>query len=173
MECWGDGSPIRDFVYGEDVADAIYQMYDKQINDIVNLGSAEEITIKYMVESLILASHKSVNITWDSTKPNGDLRRQMDITKQKKYDLLPETPFIDALIKTYRHYIQNFKIDGLPFIVNEYMNKSYYVGDTNEIFDDISLFHYHVDKLIDSSKDKKYYQYTESFANLSTHNPFI
>ena len=159
LECWGDGSPIRDFVYGDDVASAILKMVRDEINDIVNFGSGENITIKSMIESLVKISGKELKINWDASKPNGDMKRQMDITKQKKYDLLPETPFIDALNRTYRHYIQNFKIDGLSFIVNEYINKSYYVGDTNEIFDDINLFHYHVDKLIDSSKDKKYYQY--------------
>jgi GDP-L-fucose synthase len=108
IECWGDGSPTRDFVYGEDVADAIYKLYTNQINETINFGSGEEITIKSMIESLIMISGKEIKIKWDSTKPNGDLRRQMDVTKQKQFDLLPNTSFVDALQKTYTHYKTKF-----------------------------------------------------------------
>ncbi len=159
LECWGDGSAIRDFVYGEDVATAIMKMIADEINDIVNFGSGETITIKSMIEKLVAISGKNLEIKWDPTKPNGDLRRQMDTTKQKQYDLLPETSFEVALTKTYRSYIQNFPIDGLPFIVNEYINKSYYVGDTKDIFTDMNEFHRHIKNLKESSQDKKHYSY--------------
>ena len=108
IECWGDGSPTRDFVYGEDVAEAIYKLYNNEINETINFGSGEEITIKSMIESLIKISGKEIEIKWDSTKPNGDLRRQMDVTKQKQFDLLPNTSFVDALQKTYTHYKTKF-----------------------------------------------------------------
>ena len=132
IECWGDGSPIRDFVYGEDVADAIYQMYDKEINDIVNFGSGEEITIKSMVQSLINTSHKSINIVWDPTKPNGDLRRQMDVTKQKQYNLLPKTSFGDGLSKVYSYYCRMEPAEGVSISINDYLKYGYYVGKTDE-----------------------------------------
>jgi GDP-L-fucose synthase len=105
--CWGDGSPIRDFVYGGDVADAIIQMSENEIHDIVNFGSGEQITIKSMVEKLVEISDKNLSIVWDSTKPNGDMKRQMDITKQKKYDLLPKLGFDHALFNTYEYYKNN------------------------------------------------------------------
>lgn len=159
LECWGDGSPIRDFVYGDDVASAILKMVKDEIDDIVNFGSGENITIKSMIESLVKISGKQLEIKWDSSKPNGDLKRQMDITKQKKYDLLPQTSFDSALNKTYQSYVQNFQKDGLPFIINEFLNTSYYVGNSTDIFDDTNLFHEHINNVIDSSKDKKFYQY--------------
>jgi GDP-L-fucose synthase len=108
IECWGDGSPTRDFVYGEDVAEATIKMYEDKINDVVNFGSGEEITIKTMIEDLISISGKDIKIKWDTTKPNGDLRRQMDTTKQKKYDLLPKTSFKNGLEKTYNYYISKY-----------------------------------------------------------------
>ena len=159
IECWGDGSPIRDFVYGEDVADAIYQMYDKQINDIVNFGSAEEITIKYMVESLILASHKSINISWDPTKPNGDLRRQMDITKQKEYGLLPKTLFKNGLSKVYSYYCKLEPAEGVSVSLNDYLNYGYYVGKTDELTTNKDEFFDKIDLLIKSSETKDIYKY--------------
>lgn len=105
IEAWGDGSPIRDFVYAGDVADAILKLYTDKINTITNFGAGEEITIKQMIETLIKISKKSISINWDSSKPNGDLRRQMDITKQKEIGLLPVLGFEKALEITYDYYI--------------------------------------------------------------------
>lgn len=108
MESWGDGSPVRDFVYAGDVANAIIQLFENGINDVVNFGSGEEITIKHMINELINISGKQITVKWDTSKPNGDLRRQMDITKQNKYNLLPKLGFIQALSKTYEFYARQF-----------------------------------------------------------------
>jgi len=104
IEAWGDGSPIRDFVYAGDVADAILKLYIDRIHTTVNFGAGEEITIKSMIEKLIEISGKDISIKWDTTKPNGDLRRQMDITKQTEIGLLPKLGFEAALKKTYEYY---------------------------------------------------------------------
>jgi GDP-L-fucose synthase len=105
IEAWGDGSPIRDFVYAGDVADAILKLYTDKIHTIINFGAGEEITIKQMIETLIKISKKPISINWDSSKPNGDLRRQMDITKQTQIGLLPVLGFEKALEITYDYYI--------------------------------------------------------------------
>lgn len=101
---WGDGTPVRDFVYAGDVASAILKLYENKTHTIVNFGAGEEITIKTMIENLIEISGKKLEIVWDTTKPNGDMRRQMDTTKQKQLYLLPKTSFKDALKITYEHY---------------------------------------------------------------------
>lgn len=105
IEAWGDGSPIRDFVYAGDVADAILKLYKDKIHTTINFGAGEEITIKQMIETLIKISKKPISINWDSSKPNGDLRRQMDITKQTEIGLLPVLGFEKALEITYDYYI--------------------------------------------------------------------
>jgi len=105
IEAWGDGSPIRDFVYAGDVADAILRLYNDEIHTTINFGAGEEITIKQMIETLIKISKKPISINWDSSKPNGDLRRQMDITKQTEIGLLPVLGFEKALEITYDYYI--------------------------------------------------------------------
>jgi GDP-L-fucose synthase len=105
IEAWGDGSPIRDFVYAGDVADAILKLYTDNIHTTINFGAGEEITIKQMIETLIKISKKPISINWDSSKPNGDLRRQMDITKQTQIGLLPVLGFEKALEITYDYYI--------------------------------------------------------------------
>jgi GDP-L-fucose synthase len=107
IEAWGDGTPIRDFVYAGDVANAILSLYEKQIHTTINFGAGEEITIKSMIEQLIKISGKNIDIKWDTTKPNGDLRRQMDTTLQKEIGLLPVLGFNEALKLTYESYISN------------------------------------------------------------------
>lgn len=104
---WGDGSPIRDFVFGEDVANALIDVYEKQLNITINFGSGEEITIRKMIENLIKISKKKIDVEWDLTKPNGDLRRQMNIERQKLFNLLPKTTFYNGLKKTYNFYKNN------------------------------------------------------------------
>ena len=106
IEAWGDGSPIRDFVYAGDVAAAILSLYERKIHTTVNFGAGEEITIKSMIEELIKISGKNIYINWDTSKPNGDLRRQMDTTKQKEISLLPTLGFKEALKLTYESYIR-------------------------------------------------------------------
>jgi len=104
IEAWGDGSPIRDFVYAGDVADAILRLYTSKIHTTINFGAGEEITIKSMIETLIKISGKDLKINWNTSKPNGDLRRQMDTTKQEQIGLLPTLGFESALKKTYEYY---------------------------------------------------------------------
>lgn len=105
IDCWGDGSPIRDFVYAGDVADAILKIYKEKRNElIINFGSGLEVTIKELIDMVIKISEKDIKVNWDTSKPNGDLRRLMDVTKQKEFNLLPKTTIEDALKITYNYY---------------------------------------------------------------------
>ncbi len=109
IEAWGDGSPIRDFVFGDEVARSLIKVYENSINDVINFGSGIEITIKDVVSEVIRASGKEISVKWDTSKPNGDLRRQMDISRQKKYDILPEISFQESIKKVYEHYSRTKK----------------------------------------------------------------
>ena len=109
IDCWGDGSPIRDFVYAGDVADAIIKLYEDEKHTITNFGSGVEVSIKEMIEELIKISGKDIAITWDTTKPNGDLRRLMDTTKQKENNIMPKHTFQEALKITYNYYKNNIR----------------------------------------------------------------
>jgi GDP-L-fucose synthase len=109
IEAWGDGSAIRDFVFGDDVAEALLEFYEKEINDTVNFGSGIEISIRMIIEEIIKASEKPLKISWDSSKPNGDLRRQMDTKKQDTYSINPKTSISEAIKKVYDHYSRSNK----------------------------------------------------------------
>ena len=109
IEAWGDGSPIRDFVYAGDVADAILKLYEDKLNITVNFGSGIEKTIKDLVGDIIELSGKNVGVVWDTTKPNGDLKRLMETTTQRKYNLLPKLSFKEGLKLTYDYYEEIIK----------------------------------------------------------------
>lgn len=109
ITAWGDGSSIRDFVYCGDVADAIIDLYEKKIKDILNFGSGIEFTIKDIINQIIEISDKNIKINWDTTKPNGDKKRLMDITKQIKYGILPKISFKEALKNVYEFYTNTSK----------------------------------------------------------------
>lgn len=110
VEAWGDGTPIRDFVYAPDVAEAIIELFERGLKKtIVNFGSGEERTISNIINDIINVSGKFLGVRWDTTKPNGDLRRKMNTDKQKSLDLMPKTHFTDALHKTYHHYLKTKK----------------------------------------------------------------
>jgi len=104
IEAWGDGSPVRDFVYAGDVADAVISLYENKQNVITNFGSGIEITIKELIELISVIIGKKTIINWDTTKPNGDLRRLMDTSRQRELNLLPKLGLEEALKITYNYY---------------------------------------------------------------------
>ncbi len=85
LVCWGDGSPIRDFIHASDVADGILLSYDNKITEPINLGSGEGNSIRQLVEAILFTYGKDVSVVWDSTKPNGDPIRLMDTTRATSY----------------------------------------------------------------------------------------
>jgi GDP-L-fucose synthase len=109
IEAWGDGSPIRDFVYAGDVADAVLKLYEDKLNVTVNFGSGVEKTIKDLVDDIIELSGKNIGVIWDTSKPNGDLKRLMETSIQRKHHLLPKLSFKEGLKLTYDYYEKNLK----------------------------------------------------------------
>ena len=107
IEAWGDGTPTRDFIYAGDVADACIKCLEDKLHITSNLGSGEDISIKRMIETVSKVSGKDIQIKWDTTKPNGDMKRKMDTTIQSQYGLLPKLGFEDGIKVTYEYYEKN------------------------------------------------------------------
>jgi len=95
MICWGDGSARRDFVFGDDVAQASIDVVKKEVNNVLNFGCGEAVSIKETIETIVKVyrklTGKDKNIVWDTTKPNGDLLRCLSPERQQFYDILPQT----------------------------------------------------------------------------------
>lgn len=96
---WGDGSASREFLYVSDAAEAIVlaaERYDQP--DPVNIGAGFEITIRELVTKLVTLMDYQGEIVWDKTKPNGQPRRCLDISRaQKEFGFTAKTPFDEGL----------------------------------------------------------------------------
>ena len=106
--CWGNGSARRDFVFGDDVAQASIDVVRKEVKDIINFGCAEAVTIKETIETIVDChreiSGETKNIVWDETKMNGDPIRCLSPDRQKKYGILPQTTLRDGIKQTILAY---------------------------------------------------------------------
>lgn len=103
---WGDGSPTREFLYVEDAAEGILlatERYDKP--DPVNLGSGMEISIGDLAARIAGMTGFSGRIIWDATKPNGQPRRCLDVSRaEREFGFRATTPFEVGLRKTIEWY---------------------------------------------------------------------
>ena len=104
LVCWGDGSPIRDFIHASDVANGILLSYDNKITEPINLGSGEGNSIRQLVEAILFTYGKDVSVVWDSTKPNGDPIRLMDTTRATSYGFSPKITLHEGIKEIMEYY---------------------------------------------------------------------
>ena len=104
LEVWGDGSPVRDFIYSEDVADGMIHMVENQINSPVNLASGNGITIRKIAE--IVAKYFDKKIVWDKDKPMGDMKRILSTKRAESFGFKAQTSFESGIRKTIEWYLQ-------------------------------------------------------------------
>ncbi|OGH72423.1 MAG: GDP-fucose synthetase [Candidatus Magasanikbacteria bacterium RIFCSPLOWO2_01_FULL_43_20b] len=113
VEMWGDGTPTREFLYVEDAARGIIlaaQYYDKA--EPVNLGSGGEISIKDLVTFIAGMLEFKGEIRWDTSKPNGQPRRLLDVSRaEKEFQFKAQVSFRDGLQKTIEWYLKNINYE--------------------------------------------------------------
>ncbi len=111
VEVWGDGSPTREFLYVEDAAEGILLAAERYNgSDPVNLGSGYEISIKDLAEMIQRLTGYEGKLIWDKTKPNGQPRRGLDVTRAESYfGFRAKTSFEEGLRKTIDWYIAQQK----------------------------------------------------------------
>ena len=99
---WGDGSPTREFLYVEDAAEGILLAAERyNASDPVNIGSAFEISIKELLETIARLTGFDGRIVWDTSKPNGQPRRKLDVSRaQERFGFVSRTPFEEGLRRT-------------------------------------------------------------------------
>jgi len=104
---WGDGSPTREFLYVEDAAEGILLAAERHNqSDPVNLGSAFEISIKDLVHAIARMTGLQGRILWDTTKPNWQPRRKLDVSRAKEFfGFSAETSFEEGLKATIEWYV--------------------------------------------------------------------
>ena len=104
---WGDGTPTREFMYVEDCAEGLLlaaQGFDGP--EPVNLGAGFEITIKELAELIARLTGFQGNIRWDTSRPNGQPRRMLDVSRAKElFGFTAKTPFEAGLERTIAWYL--------------------------------------------------------------------
>ena len=113
VEVWGTGAASREFLYVEDAAMGIAMATEKYNKpDPVNLGSGKEISIKDLVEMIAGLTGFEGEIKWDTTKPDGQLRRCLDVSRAKKeFEFEAEMRFEEGLHRTISWYKE---VQGVP-----------------------------------------------------------
>jgi GDP-L-fucose synthase len=103
---WGDGSPTREFLFVEDAAEALYLAAEKYDGpDPVNLGTGVEISIRELAELVGEFTGFEGEIVWDTSKPNGQPRRQLDVSRAERlFGFRASTPFREGLERTVSWY---------------------------------------------------------------------
>ncbi len=111
IDCWGTGSASREFLYAADAAEGILLATEHyNSSEPVNIGAGFEITIKDLVEKIAELTGFTGEIRWDSSKPDGQPRRRLDVSKAKKnFGFEAKTSFDEGLKATIEWYKTNRK----------------------------------------------------------------
>ena len=102
---WGDGSPMREFLHVDDLAEACYTcMESYESREIINVGTGEDVTIKELAETIKDVVGFIGGITWDISKPNGTPRKVMNVDKLKSLGWEPKIGLREGIELTYQWY---------------------------------------------------------------------
>lgn len=106
--CWGDGSPLREFLYVDDLANlCVFLMNNYSGDETVNAGTGKELTIKELTELVAnVVGYRGI-IEWDTTRPNGTPRKLLDVSKAEKLGWRYSTELPDGIRLAYEDFLSN------------------------------------------------------------------
>lgn len=108
VTCWGTGTPLREFLYVDDLADAcVYLMNTYSGNETVNLGTGKELTIKELTELVAKVIGFHGEILWDPSKPDGTPRKLLDVSKLESLGWRYRTELEDGIRLAYEDFLNN------------------------------------------------------------------
>jgi len=108
VTCWGDGSPLREFLYVDDLADlCLFLMNNYSGNETVNAGTGKEISIKSLTEIVAKVVGYKGEILWDTSKPNGTPRKLLDVSKSVAMGWKYKTELEDGIKAAYADFLNN------------------------------------------------------------------
>lgn len=105
---WGSGTPLREFLYSEDMADAcIYLMEIYKGNDFFNIGTGKEITIRGLAEMVKEVVGYEGELVFDASKPDGTLRKLLDVSRLEEAGWKYKIELRDGIEKAYKWFVEN------------------------------------------------------------------
>jgi len=108
VTCWGDGSPLREFLYVDDLANlCVFLMNNYSGNETVNAGTGKELTIRELTELVAKVVGYTGAIEWDTTKPNGTPRKLLDVSKATALGWTYKTELEDGIRLAYEDFLNN------------------------------------------------------------------
>ena len=108
VTCWGDGSPLREFLYVDDLADlCVFLMNNYSGNETVNAGTGKELSIKELTEMVADIVGFKGRILWDTTRPNGTPRKLLDVSKATRLGWTYKTELADGISLAYCDFLNN------------------------------------------------------------------
>ena len=108
VTCWGDGTPLREFLYVDDLANlCVFLMNNYSGNETVNAGTGKEVTIKELTEIVAKVVGYKGEIKWDITKPNGTPRKLLDVSKAERLGWKYSTELEDGVRLSYEDFLSN------------------------------------------------------------------
>lgn len=110
---WGDGTPMREFLYADDLADAcLFAINHFENAELINVGSGENFSIKELAKIVAKVVSYNGDIEWDISRPNGTPNRPLDSSKIMELGWKPKHTLYEGLKKTYQWFIQNTYYDS-------------------------------------------------------------
>ena len=108
VTCWGDGSPLREFLYVDDLANlCVFLMENYSGNETVNAGTGKELTIKALTELVAKTVGYEGRIEWDTTRPNGTPRKLLDVSKAEALGWKYQTELEEGIALAYDDFLHN------------------------------------------------------------------
>jgi len=108
VELWGDGSPMREFLYVDDMADAcIYLMNNYDSGEIINIGTGKDISIKELAEMIKAVTGYNGELRWNTDMPNGTPRKLLDVGKLTGLGWRYKVELYEGIARTYEWYKSN------------------------------------------------------------------
>ena len=110
VELWGSGSPMREFLFVDDMAEAVVFALENELPEFLyNIGSGKDVTIKELAETIQAVVGYKGNILWDKSKPDGTPRKLMDVSKMRDLGWSYSTELTEGIEKTYQWFLENIK----------------------------------------------------------------
>jgi GDP-L-fucose synthase len=119
VDLWGTGSPLREFLHVDDLADACVFLMDRyEDEEHINVGTGKDLSIRSLAELVGSIVHPEATLAFDPTKPDGTPRKLLDVSKLRNLGWSPSIDLEQGIRMTYEWYLANLEVSPQPMLTN-------------------------------------------------------